>query len=130
MSSREVLLDSNTIIYAAQRRHRELRQRIREHNPSVSAVSYVETLGYHGLGEQEERYLRWFFRASRVLPLSSEVLEEAVRLRQTRRMSLGDSLVAASALQYGLELWTRNTGDFAWIAGLGVVDPLDEAEAA
>ncbi len=38
-------------------------------------------------------------------------------------MSLGDSVVAATALVHDLTLATRNARDFAGIAGLRVVDP-------
>lgn len=41
-----MLADSNIIIYAAQPEHADLRQFIAEHSPVVSAVSYVEVLGF------------------------------------------------------------------------------------
>ncbi|MCK5720220.1 MAG: hypothetical protein KAH84_09775 [Thiomargarita sp.] len=44
-----MLLDSNAIIYAIKPEFVELRKLIAEHNPAVSAVSYVEVLGYHRL---------------------------------------------------------------------------------
>jgi len=44
-----MLLDSNAIIYSIKPESDALRQLIAEHNPSVSAVSYVEVLGYHQL---------------------------------------------------------------------------------
>lgn len=40
-------------------------------------------------------------------------------------MSLGDALVAATVLVHRLPLATHNVDDFAWIADLTVVDPLD-----
>ena len=48
-----MLLDSNIIIYAAQPKYSELRRFIAEHTPAVSAVSYVEVLGYHHLTEPD-----------------------------------------------------------------------------
>ena len=41
-----------------------------------------------------------------------------------RRIKLGDSLIAATALAHGLALATHNTDDFRWIPGLQLVDPL------
>jgi predicted nucleic acid-binding protein len=52
------------------------------------------------------------------------VITKSVALRQSRKMSLGDSLVAATALEFGRELFTRNVKDFATIPGLVVSDPL------
>ena len=119
-----MLLDSNIIIYAAQPPHHALRQFIAAHAPAVSAVSYVEVLGYHGLQAQERLFLEQFFQAAQVLPIDQAVLDEAVQLRQQRRMSLGAALIAGTALVHGLRLATRNTADFVWIAGLDVFDPL------
>ena len=42
-----MFLDSNVIIFATQPKHADLRAFIAQHSPSVSAVSYVEVLGYH-----------------------------------------------------------------------------------
>ena len=66
--------------------------------------------------------LEAFFRLARVLPLSQAVLDQAVALRQQRKMSLGDALVAGTALAHGLTLVTRNVEDFHWIQGLSLLN--------
>ena len=124
-----MLLDSNIIIYASQPEHTNLRAFIAEHAPAVSAISFVEVLGYHGLTPEERDAFEEFFRASRVLPISETILARAVRLRQQRRMSLGDALISATALVHNLTLVTRNTNDFAWIPDLRVHDPFSSVNA-
>lgn len=119
-----MLLDSNIIIYAAQPSYAGLRQFIALHAPVVSAVSYVEVLGYHRLQDQERLFLERFFQAARILPLDQAVLDQAIVLRQQRRMTLGDARIAGTAQVHGLRLVTRNTSDFNWIAGLDILDPL------
>ncbi len=125
-----MLIDSNIIIYAAQPEHSELRKFIAEHTPAVSAVSYVEVLGYDKLSEEERQYFGDFFAATHVLAISNEVLEQAVRLRQMRKMTLGDSLVAGTALAHELTLVTRNTKDFDWIDKLSLLNPFASDESA
>jgi predicted nucleic acid-binding protein len=120
-----MLVDSNILIYAAQPGHAHLRQFIADHAPAVSAVSYVEVLGYHQLHDEERQYVEEFFRLARVLPLVQAVLDQAVALRQQRKMSLGDALVAGTALAHGLTLVTRNVEDFQWIQGLSLLNPFD-----
>jgi hypothetical protein len=78
-----MLVDSNILIYAAQLRHAQLRQFIADHAPAVSAVSYVEVLGYHHLDAEERQYLEEFFRLAQVFPLSQAVLDQAVALPAT-----------------------------------------------
>jgi predicted nucleic acid-binding protein len=121
-----MLVDSNILIYAAQLRHAQLRRFIADHAPAVSAVSYMEVLGYHQLDDEERQYFEEFFHLAQVLPLSQAVLDQAVALRQQRKMILGDALVAGTALVHGLTLVTRNTEDFHWVQGLWLLNPFDE----
>jgi hypothetical protein len=120
-----MLLDSNIIIYAAKPEYSSLREFIAEQSPSVSALSYVEVLGYHKLTERECLYLEEFFRVASVIPISQSVLEQAVKLRQRRKMTLGDSIIAATAITHSLILVTRNTEDFQWITELSLLNPID-----
>ena len=119
-----MLADSNIVIYAAQPQHERLREFIRDNSPLVSVISYIEVLGFHGLKDPERGLLEEFFAVAAVLPLSDPVVQRAIRLRQQRRMSLGDSVVAATALVHRLTLVTHNAADFQWIGELPVLDPL------
>ena len=123
-----MLIDSNIIIYASQPQYGNLRKFVAENAPFVSAVSYVEVLGFHRLTAEEKTHYEEFFAVSTVLPVTQSVLEQAIQLRQTRKMSLGDSLIAATCLVHGLTLVTRNTGDFSWIANLSLLNPFDSSE--
>jgi len=123
-----MLIDSNIIIYATYPDHEDLRRLIEKQAPFVSAVSYVEVLGYHKLKKQERIYLEMFFEEARVLPLSQEVLDQAVLLRQYRKMTLGDALVAGTAITHNLTLITRNIDDFYWIEGLTILNPFETSK--
>jgi predicted nucleic acid-binding protein len=65
-----------------------------------------------------------FFGRAPILAVDQPVLDRAVSLRQQRRMSLGDSIIGATALVHDPTLVTRNVTDFRWIAGLRLRDPL------
>jgi len=122
-----MLLDSNLIIYATQPAHTALREFIAANNPAVSAVSYVEVLGFHRLTDDVRHIFERFFASSEILQIISPILDGAVALRQQKRMSLGDALVAATALEHGRTLLTHNVRDFEWVPGLQVLDPLEAA---
>ncbi len=125
-----MLLDSNIIIYAAQPEHENLRTFIAQHAPLVSAVSVVEVLGYHKLTEEARSHFEEFFAAARVLAVSESVIASAVRLRQQRRVKLGDALIAGTALAHDLTLVTRNTEDFRWVPDLRLLDPFTPSTEA
>lgn len=120
-----MLLDSNIIIYSAQPEHVQLRELIANYSPAVSALSYLEVLGYHLLFEQQRQYFEEFFQVAQVLPISQAVLNQAVALRQQRRMTLRDAIIAGTALVYEATLISRNTNDFRWIAELELLNPFD-----
>lgn len=125
-----MILDSNLIIYAARPEYPGLRRLIAVRSPAVSAVSVVEVLGYHKLSAADRAHFEAFFAAAEVLPSSDSVVARAVAVRQARKMSLGDALVAATALVFGRELLTHNTKDFAGVPGLIVSDPLAGGDPA
>jgi predicted nucleic acid-binding protein len=118
------LLDSNIIIYASLPEHEALRGFLRNCQMAVSVISEVEVLGYHKLNEPEKRFFRTYFDNVQKIPLNSPIIQEAINLRQQRKMSLGDSLIAATALEFSLPLLTRNTTDFSEIEKLEVYNPL------
>lgn len=123
-----MLIDSNIIIYAAKPEYPELRAFVAAHTPAVSAISYVEVLGYHQLPPDERRLLETFFAVAPLLDVTLPILQQAVQLRQQRKMALGDSLVAGTALVHHLTLVTRNTKDFVWVPNLKLFNPFDERE--
>lgn len=121
-----IIADSNLVIYAALPEHAFLEAWFHRETPFVSAVSYVEALGYHKLAVEDKESLERFFVQAPMLDLTAPVLREAVRLRQLRKIGLGDALIAATALIHRLTLATHNTSDFAWIPNLSLVDPFEQ----
>ena len=121
-------LDSNIIIYSAKSEYAELRRFMDRSIYSVSAVSRIEVLGYHLLADNQRQYLNEFFQAANILSISNSVVAEAVKLRQKKRMGLGDAIVAGTALAHRLRLATRNTGDFSWIQNLALINPFESPE--
>jgi predicted nucleic acid-binding protein len=118
-----MILDSNIVIYASRPENAFLRPLIGSPPVSVSVISFVEVLGYPALAEEEETFLEGFFSKVLVRPVTDSIIDRAIRLRQQRRMKLGDSLIAATALDFYHPLVTRNTADFAWISGLKLINP-------
>lgn len=119
-----MLLDSNAMIYSIKPEFIQLRTLIAEHCPAVSAISYVEVLGYHQLIASEEQDFIAFFNTAPIIPISQSLLEQAVKLRQQRKIALGDSIIAATAIINELTLITANTTDFKWIQNIKLLNPL------
>ncbi len=56
-----MLLDSNTVIYAAIPEYSQLRKFLAQYSLSVSAISLIEVLGYHKLTQENKQYFQTFF---------------------------------------------------------------------
>jgi len=118
-----LLLDSNIIIYAHKAEYQGIRDFIRDKAVYASAISYLETLGYHHIGAEEKRALQQFFSVIILLPISDVIIQRATSLRQQKKLSVGDAVIAATALDHHKTLVTRNIKDFEWINGLQLLDP-------
>jgi len=121
-----ILADSNLIIYAASGNYPHLVDWFVENQPVASAISLVEVLGYYKLTAKEKAALEELFSELTVLYPNTEIFQIATEIRQRRSVSVGDALIAATALHHDLTLATHNTEDFDWIESLTVIDPLSE----
>jgi len=107
-----ILLDSNIIIYAAQPAYHKLRNWLEDQVLVVSELSRLEVMGYHLIKKKEEKYFGRFFDEINVIPISTEIINTAIPIRKTYNMSLGDSIIAATATCYSFALCTNNLKDF------------------
>ncbi len=123
------LLDSNIVIHATQPENGWLRVEVSSRPFAVSQATRIEVLGWHGLTPQDKADLETFLAAGAVFSITDAIADRAITLRQARKLSLGDALIAATTPEHGLELSTRNTGDFMHIPGLKWVNPFDQAPA-
>jgi len=117
-----IILDSNVFIYLANGALD--RKIISDKDISHASITKIESLGFPRLHVNELLLLEILFDESYNLPLTDDIVERAIKLRQAKNMSLGDAIIAATALEHGYELWTANEEDFAHIDGLRLRNPL------
>lgn len=114
------LVDSNILIRAASAPDHPFQDGLQNQLPAISVVTRIEVLGFHRLRPDEDMLLRVLLSVFDEFPITQQTAALAIDLRRQRKMSLGDALIAATCLEHGLKLATRNTSDFDWIAGLSV----------
>jgi predicted nucleic acid-binding protein len=120
-----ILLDSNLLIYSVQEEYDALREWMLTIQPAYSIISKVEILGYWNISPEQAQTMIAVLAQMSEISLTVMQCEQAITLRQQRKMSLGDSLIAATALAYEIPLATRNVKDFDWISGLTLINPID-----
>jgi len=121
------ILDSNLIIYSYENKYSKLRTFIFDsiHKMYASEISKLEVLGYQQLKSSEAVYFQEFFNQVNIIPISTEIINQAIQLKQDKKMSLGDSIIASTAIIKNLELHTNNVSDFEHIRNLVIENPLN-----
>ena len=123
----EFLIDTNVVIDAlGDVMPEDIKQKIIKLPPIVSAVTYMETLGWHQANASQLRILQRFMDVATILPIDRPVIETTVRLRQQKKIGLGDAIIAATAIVHNMVLVTRNVSDFKSINNLIVFNPWEE----
>ena len=119
-----LLFDSNIIIYSAKPAFIQLRELALSNEVCCSAISRLEVLGFHQLRESERKILKEIFNELIEFDISVEVIDRAIEIRSIRTTTVGDSIIAATALLYDLTLVTNNEKDFRHLRDLKIRNPI------
>jgi predicted nucleic acid-binding protein len=90
------------------------------------SIVQIESLGYPSIRSIEEQRVRELLATLTMIPLTETIVEQAIKLRHIKKMSLGDAIVAATALENNSQLWTVNIKDFDHIDDLALINPLQK----
>jgi toxin FitB len=119
-----MIVDSNILIYSARPENGELRAWLQQKTPGYSDITRLEVLGFKGIVADDELKLKSMLAALVQFPVSYDIIDAAILLRQQHRLSLGDSIIAATAMALDVPLATANEKDFKNIPGLSVFNPM------
>ncbi len=116
-----LLLDTNIIIGVVNERF-DISQ-LENVSLLVSEITRLEIFGYHKLRFQEEKLLEQFFSNIECIDISKKIINQAITFRKQKSMSVGDAIIAATALIHKLPLATANSKDFKHIVSLELINP-------
>ena len=123
-----MLCDSNILIYAAEPGDAVCAPYVERAEAVIASVTRIEVLGFPGfaaLSAERQARLREVVNSLVEVALDGPVIQHAIALRQRKKMSLADSIIAATALEHALPLVTRNVEDYRHIPGLTLINPFD-----
>jgi len=119
-----LLLDTSVIIDFLRRKDKEISLLTKiakgENELSISIITHTELFSGKSVWEQQKLFQAIEILCSgwRILPLEEDISTQAGKLRAHATTSLVDAIIAATAIQYSLELVTLNRKDFEKIKGL------------
>lgn len=92
---------------------------------ACSVITRIEVLGYHKMSSKTTEFFIALFENIIVIPINDAIVEKAIALKQVKPLSLGDSIIASTALVHSIPLATNNVKNFQWIEGIGIINPVD-----
>ncbi|MEM6716816.1 MAG: type II toxin-antitoxin system VapC family toxin [Cyanobacteria bacterium P01_D01_bin.6] len=122
----QLLFDTNIFIYHFNNQLTELGTALLREGiagaGAYSVITRIEVLGYKQ-SELAESQAEQLLNRLAELPLTAEVTERTIAIRKGLRIKVPDAIIAATALEYSLQLVSRNENDFAQIKGLVLLNP-------
>ncbi len=124
----EYLFDSHILIYhlngVLNKRGSEILEEGLAGEGAYSVISKIELLGFQQSEEAETKARDLLENLVEIL-IDAAIAEQTIQLRKLLKIKLPDAIIGATAMVTGVELVTRNSGDFLKIPGLSVVNPFE-----
>jgi predicted nucleic acid-binding protein len=125
------MFDSNILIYHLNEKldvqAEAMLEQALEEGAYISVITRIEVLGWPGQSVDAFRRAKSLLDQFLEQALTNEIADRCIALRQQRRITIPDAVVAATAQELNLPLVTRNTDDFRWIEGLELINPFEPA---
>ena len=100
------LLDTNVALYLLGGR---LAAPLPTGSYGVSVITEMELLAWPSLTTEEEKKVREFLGQLVICELTPSIRARAVQLRRQQHLKLPDAVVCATAMEFGVKLWTNDT---------------------
>ena len=122
----KTLIDTNVVIDFLNRKlpragYRYVSQEFKK-GLHLSVITKIELLTLN-VGHGEEAILKNFISSSKLLSITDDVVEMAIRIGKPASIKIPDAIIASTALVNRLDLITRNVKDFRMVEGLKVINP-------
>ncbi|MEL7221127.1 MAG: PIN domain-containing protein [Bacteroidota bacterium] len=117
MNGNKVLLDTNVIIFASQKKIDIARLLARYDHFYVSIISYMETYGYNFKTSEEKILIDALFNNLELIEINKNIANQVVIYRKNRnkKIKLPDAILLATAKYLSADLATDDWGDFMGI---------------
>jgi len=121
------LIDTNIMIYEFQDKFPaecvEVIDKIFDNSFNISIISEIEFLGWKNFSKEDFKNADIFLNFACIHPLTYEIKDLAVKLKQKNNIKLGDSIIASTAIHYNYILVTRNSKDFEKVQNIKLFNP-------
>jgi len=119
-----VIFDTNVLIYLS--KYQIPVEKLSIDVAGISIISKIEILGYQFKNIEEHDLLTEICNIIEVVPLSDEIADATIKLRQKHRIKTPDAIIYATALVKNVPLLTNNIKDFISLdENVKLINPFD-----
>jgi len=127
----QYLIDTNILIYFFDGKLSEKQRKtiieLFEQSFNISVISKIEFLGFKDFFDNEKyANAKEFVSNANIISLSDDLIDKIIEIKQQWNLKLGDAIIGATAIANSCTIVTRNQKDFEKIAGLKIINPLNE----
>jgi len=127
----QFLIDTNILIYFFDGKLSEKQRKtvieLFEQSFNISVISKIEFLGFKDFFDNEKyANAKEFVSNANIISLSDDLIDKIIEIEQQWNLKLGDAIIGATAIANSCTIVTRNQKDFEKIAGLKIINPLNE----
>lgn len=116
------LIDTNVIIdFSANqipRKGKIFVAKYLDSRPIISIITKIELLSFSFVSKEIEELVA----VATVEPLTEEIAERAIIIRKQSNLKIPDAIIAATCVEKGFTLITRNLSDFGKVKNLSSID--------
>jgi predicted nucleic acid-binding protein len=123
VNGNKIFLDTNAFIYFFEGRSHITELVVQMPAIYFSPISEIELLSAPHLTPEEVAQIKAFLFLCQRVELTSEVIEQTIRVRREYRFKTPDAIIAASALNLNIPLVSADT-DFGKVAGLILISDI------
>ena len=109
MNGNEVVLDTNIILYLL-KGNETLADILEGKKTFVSFITELELLGFKDLSIHEESEIKNLLINCSIINLDEQIKSKTIYIRKNYNIKLPDSIIAASALNFNLPLFSADKG--------------------
>lgn len=124
------LLDTNILIYyfanTIPRKELDKIEDILNGSFNISVITQIEFLGWGKHTDEGFKLSKEFLDYANVITITDEIADLTIAIRRDFRIKLPDAVIAATCLNDGLILVTRNDQDFKNVQGLEIYNPFKQ----
>ena len=119
MNGREILVDTNIIIYLLQGDD-TIEGLLQGKQPYISFITELELLGLHSATKEYEKQVESLLNDCLIISLNHNIKQEYKNLRKAYKLKLADSLIAATSIVLDIPLITSDK-QFKTIKSLNLI---------